>query len=575
MSAMNRRTFAAGAALVLAAWGARPSLAQNVTFTIDPTKSNQSISPYIYGANATLSSTAYKNLNLTSERQGGNRWTAYNWTNNASNAGSDFNYQNDGLLSSSTTPGAAVAPFLTDSTSRNALGIVTVPINGYVAADRSGPQPKNGNPATNPHFAPEFPTQAADPSPAAGHVYQDGFVNWVKTNYPAGLTANSSAPIAFMLDNEPDLWSSTHSEVHPTPVTYAELIQKSTDYAKAIKGAAPNAMVYGPASYGWQGFQNLQNAPDSGTLNAATNPNTGKAYGDFLSYYLAQMKAASTTAGTRLIDALDVHWYPEAQGNNASGTPTRITGTDTSPGVAAARMHAARSLWDPTYVESSWITQDSTGGKAIQLIPRLTGEINANYAGTKLSISEYNYGGGQDISGGVAEADVLGTFGKYGVYSAQEWPLASNESFILGAFRMFRNYDGHSGSFGDTSISATSTGNTADTSIYAASDSAHPGRLTLVAINESTGALAAKIALQNAAATYSSFDVYQLTSGSALSSDGTSILPTFVGTFPISALWSYTMPAESVSTIVLTPTPEPAACLGVISLAFVALRRRR
>src|SRR5947209_6595196 len=95
------------------------AVAQDVTFTIDPTKSSQSISPYIYGANANLSSAAYKNLNLGSARAGGNRWTAYNWTNNASNAGSDYLYQNDGLLSSSTTPGAALVPFLNDSTTHN------------------------------------------------------------------------------------------------------------------------------------------------------------------------------------------------------------------------------------------------------------------------------------------------------------------------------------------------------------------------------------------------------------------------------------------------------------------------
>ena len=46
----------------------------------------------------------------TMVRIGGNRWTAYNWENNASNAGSDYCFQNDDFLSSSTTPGDAVKP---------------------------------------------------------------------------------------------------------------------------------------------------------------------------------------------------------------------------------------------------------------------------------------------------------------------------------------------------------------------------------------------------------------------------------------------------------------------------------
>ena len=111
-------------------------------------------------------------------------------------------------------------------------------------------------------------------------------------------------------------------------------------------------------------------------------------------------------------------------------------------GVQAARVQAPRSLWDPTYVENSWITADSTNGQAIQLLPRKQAKINATaatygskYTANQISISEYNYGGGDDISGGIAEADVLGIFGQQGVLSANEWQLNSNESFIGGASR--------------------------------------------------------------------------------------------------------------------------------------------
>ena len=69
------------------------------------------------------------------------------------------------------------------------------------------------------------------------------------------------------------------------------------------------------------------------------------------------MKAAEDSAGHRLVDYLDLHWYPEAKGGGA-----RIV-FDTAPTDAAklaayqeARMQAPRSLWDPAYKESSWIT---------------------------------------------------------------------------------------------------------------------------------------------------------------------------------------------------------------------------
>ncbi|HEV3417604.1 MAG TPA: glycoside hydrolase family 44 protein [Pirellulales bacterium] len=533
---------------------------QAVNFAIDPTQGAQAISPYIYGINpGGANQSALNSLNPTFERLGGNRWTAYNWTTNASNAGSDYLYENDNYLSSSTTPGAAVTGTLQDAASRNAGALITIPTNGYVSNDESGPVDKSIPPSQSPHFTPEYPTASADPAPAANHVYQDQFVSWAKTNFPNGFTSGSKQPIFFSLDNEPDLWSSTHPEVHPNPATYAEMVQKSTAYAAAIKSVAPNALVYGPANYGWEGYLTLQNATDSSADNGATNPNTGKPYGDFISYYLAQMKTSSQSAGTRLLDALDVHWYPEATGLNASGTPTRITGSDTSPGVVAARLQAPRSLWDPNYVESSWITQYTTGGKGIQLIPRLQGEINTNYAGTKLSISEYNYGAGADISGGIAEADVLGIFGKQGMFSANEWPLASKEPFILGAMEMFRNFDGKNAAFGDTSISATNS-DIQDTSVYASKDSTTAGRLVIVALNKTANPLAAAIALNNTGQTYTSFSVYRLTSASALNSDGTVASPAYVNTYPIAALSNFNMPGYSINTLV----PMVAAPAGTI-----------
>src|SRR3712207_7350065 len=39
-------------------------------------------------------------------------------------------------------------------------------------------------------------------------------------------------------------------------------------------------------------------------------------YGTFTNYYLAQMKSASDAIGRRLLHRYDMHWYPEARGDN-------------------------------------------------------------------------------------------------------------------------------------------------------------------------------------------------------------------------------------------------------------------
>ena len=202
----------------------------------------------------------------------------------------------------------------------------------------------------------------------------------------------------------------------------------------------------------------------------------------------SRWRQAEVTDGRRVLDVLDVHWYPEAQGGGV-----RITGTETAAAVVAARMQAPRSLWDPTYTETSWITGCCSGGP-IRLLPRLKDKIAANYPNTRLAITEYNYGAGQHISGGIAQADVLGIFGREGLYAATLWRLSNDNDFIYGAFEIFRNYDGANGSFGDTSIRATNT-DVANASVYASVNAGNAARMVLVAINKSDAAQTAGIAV--------------------------------------------------------------------------------
>ncbi len=502
----------------------RSLMAGLVHFTIDPQADVKPISRYIYGANQLLDG-AYADGTLT--RMGGNRWTAYNWENNASNAGIDYFFQNDAYLGGGSTPGGAVIPRLQNASARSAAAIVTVPMNGYVSADKNGGGDvrNSGSNYLQTRFRQELARKCSafslNPNLTDAYVYQDEFVNWVNTTFPYGQT-DPNRPIWFALDNEPDLWAESHAAIHPSAVTYTELVQKTIDYADAIKDIVPSATIFGPNNYGWDGYVRLQGAPDA----------DGR---DFQEFYLAEMRRAETTTGHRLIDALAVHWYPEAQGGGV-----RIIGTETTEAVVAARLQAPRSLWDPTYTETSWITQWSTNGP-INLLSRLQGKIDRNYPGTKLAVTEYNYGGGQHISGGIAQADVLGIFGREGVFAAAKWPLNSNEPFLGAAFQMFRNFDGGSGRFGDTSVRAT-TDNAVDSSVYASLDSTDPNVLVVVAINKSNTATTAAMNLNNVAPGASAA-VYQLT--------GASANPVLAGTLSIAdpANVSYTMPAYSVSTI--------------------------
>ncbi|MFZ0172405.1 MAG: glycoside hydrolase family 44 protein [Acidimicrobiales bacterium] len=526
------------AAQSIPAGGPRPNAASTVTFVINTAAGHRAISPLIYGINLDKTVDPSQFAAVMAEarpgmiRMGGNRWTAYNWENNDSNAGSDYEYENDDFLSSSTKPGAAVLATVLAAEKAHIPILLTIPIAGYVSADREPPGPvqDSGPNYLKTRFKIDEPRDprrlTTTPDTHVDFVYQNQFVYWLRHAAPR-------ATVMFSLDNEPDLWDSTHAEIHPAPTTYAEVASKDLAYASAVKGVDPEALVTGPVSYGWEGYETLQNAPDSAKG------------GNFLDWYMRQVRAADKAARRVLVNDLDLHWYPEATGDGV-----RITTTDTAPAVAVAREQAPRSLWDAGYVEDSWITQDSLGGKGIDLIPRLDGQIARNNPGMNLDITEWNYGAGQAISGGIATADVLGIFGRYGVHAADLWPLNPSEAYNYGAFAMYRNYDGRGSGFGNTEVEATTT-DKVETSVYGSIETGDTGHVVIVAINKSLHTTTARIELKGDSS--SSAAVYTLTAAASTPKRAAGLAATGTDTF------SYAMPAQSVSVIV--PTSSPARSL--------------
>jgi hypothetical protein len=508
------------------------------------------ISPFIYGLNFydqadpfTMWGNATLPTRITLSRIGGNRLSAYNWENNASNAGSDYLYESDSYLGGGSTPGEAMRFRIAGATARGAATLVTVPTLGWVAADQSGPMGSDdaGVAARRAaHFRQSLPRKPAAlslaPDVSDGYVYQDEFVGWLNRQFPLAKS-DPVKPIFYSLDNEPDGWTGTHREVRASTdePTYTEMAQKTIDYAAAIKDVQPGATIFAPVTIDLYGLYTLR--------RSTPDPVAGSA--NFLDWYLDRMKAAGTAQGRRLLDVIDLHWYMQNAGvSNEYATQTSA--------VIQEREQAPRSLWDPTYTESSWVTDWL--GQPIRLRPRIKAQIAAHYPGTKIAITEYYYYRGGDISGGIAQADALGVFGREGVFAATLWPNVdvngayggnANNAFryVFGAFNMFRNYDGAGHGFGNTSVWATASDN-AKASVYASVDADNPARMVIVAINKTTTAQSAAITISHVRA-FTVAHVYTLTGASATPTAGADVPITQTNAF------TYTMPAQSVTTLVL------------------------
>jgi hypothetical protein len=529
-----------------------PSATQTagVRFSIVPSKSFD-ISRFIYGANFVESRSwdfARRFPPFTFVRIGGNRLSAYNWETNFSNAGNDYFFQNDAYLSDSRKPGEAVRSRVEAARKAGAAAMVTIPMIGYVAADDRGPMDV-ADATRAARLAKRFrisrPSKGAalslSPDRNDPYVYQDEFVAWLDHTFP-GAIGDAANPIMFSLDNEPDLWWSTHAEVFskvqdktPRLQTYDEFTATSIEYARAVKRIAPQAITFGPAVANWAGMALLGRYP-------TPDPVHGTQY--FLDIYLDQMRRAQGS-GPRLLDVLDVHWYPESQGNGVRVTETR---NPESRGLTEARVQAPRSLWDPTFDEHTWVSQ-SAGGP-VQLIERLRQSTAAHYPGTKLALSEYYFGGGDQISGGVAQADVLGILGREGVFAAAIWPAANAGAYqpgddgrayryVFGAFDMYLDYDGAGSRFGDVGVSST-TSDPVRSSVYSSIDAAK--RLVIIAINKTPNPLPAVIGI--AGRTPATARVFTLTAGSPRPRSQADA-PAANGQI------SYTMPPLSVTTLVV------------------------
>ena len=462
---------------------ALPALAQSaaVKIDIDAGAHRRTISPLIYGV-AYATQAQLEDLNAPLNRRGGNATSRYNWQLNADNRAADWYFESQGYPSPE--PGAVVDEFVTATRGAGAEPLVTIPMVGWVAklgAGRSklssfsiakyGTQQDRdvgwftdaGNGVgLDGAFLTNDPNDANVPADAAFH--QD----WVRHLVERWGPASSSGVRYYVMDNEPSLWHATHRDVHPVGATMEEVRDKHLAHAAVVKSVDPNALIMGPEEWGWSGFLysglDHQEGPKSGYSHYPDR----EAHGgwDYLPWLLDQFRQDEARTGRRLLDVLTVHYYP--QGGEFS--------TDTSPAMQLRRNRSTRSLWDPNYTDETWINDK------VMLVPRLKRWVAQHYPGTQVGITEYNWGAEAHISGALAQADILGIFGREGLDYATRWETPATSTPTFQAMKLYRNHDGRRSSFGDVSVTCTVPD--PDTLSAFAAERTADGALTVMAVSK-------------------------------------------------------------------------------------------
>ncbi len=524
---------------------------QAVTINVDASLNRHAINPNIYGV-AHATTAELSDLNSPLNRNGGNNTTRYNWQLNGDNRANDWYYES--IADSSAVAGERGDTFIASSQAAHAQPMLTIPMIDWVAKfgpnrgklagfsiAKYGPQtgndwqwfPDAGNGilTSGQYVTGNDPNDANVPS---NSLFQQGWVQHLVTRW--GTNANGGLRY-YLLDNESSIWHATHRDVHPTGATMDEIKNKVIDYAGKIKAVDASALVVGPEEWGWSGY-----------LLSGYDQQYGSTYGwsylpdrsvhggwDYLPWLLDQLRQNDATTGKRLLDIFTVHYYP--QGGEFSD--------DVSTTMQLLRNRSTRSLWDPNYVDQSWIND------RVELVPRLRNWVNTYYPGTLIGVTEYNWGAESHINGATAQADIWGIFGREGLDMAARWTTPALASLTYQAMKMYRNYDGNKSTFGDTSVSAAGP-NPDSVSVFAAQRSAD-GALTVMAISKYlSGNTPATINVANFADTGTA-QVWQLTAAnkinrlSDLSFSGNSLSPTLppqsITLFVVSAANSNKTPA--------------------------------
>jgi hypothetical protein len=465
--------------------------ALEVTVRVD--KPLGTINPYVYGM-AQPSAVHFSELRLKLWRWGGNPASRYNWEKgNCWNAAADWEFRNGNYSNNARAdrlPSGAADKAIAAGISAGTDAMITIPTLGWVARDDNNATASTGVPgAGGPPMGPGSDAIAGyDPAsnrqrvsqqslPRKGRpfadppdlsddvVYQDEWVYHLNKRFGR---ASAGGVRFYAMDNEPDLWSSTHRDMHPARPGYDELLKQFLEYACAVKDVDPTAQVTGPASWGWTGY--FYSPLDQGSDNYGTAADR-KAHGGlpFLAWFLQKVAEHDRRTGRRTLDVLDVHFYPQATG---------VYGGATDDHTNQIRLRSTRALWDPTYTDESWIATQ------VELLPRLRKWIDQYYPGTKIGLTEWNWGADNTMNGGLSVAEVLGILGRERVDLACYWtaPAVGTPGYL--AWKLFRNADGAGNGFGDIAIPVEG-GDSSRAECFASID-AQTGYPVLIILNKSS-----------------------------------------------------------------------------------------
>ena len=370
--------------------------AQNVQITIHTMNDRKPVSSYIYGRNNSLSSDPgspvsaanwqlYKDAGVNFFREnGGNDLTKNNWRlklsshpdwyNNVYLSDWDFAAQSlhQNIPNAQGMWGFQLIGFAAANTANNFndfgfngsqwwSGVEQNLAGGGVPNTAGGSQAQvNGNPSLYLE-----PWTADSTAGLLTHWFGSG-----------GLGLDSTRVRYWNMDNEVEIWSSTHDDVMPTQPGAEAFLQLYFAVAKKARALFPGIKLTGPVSPNeWQWY-NWNNATVTGT--------DGKQY-PWLEYFIKRVSEEEQATGIRLLDVIDLHFYPSSSSATDVVQYHRVFFDSTYNFPEANGVKVVNGSWDNSIqIEDvfgrcqSWLNQYMGPGNGVSFAVSETGTQLSN-----------------------------------------------------------------------------------------------------------------------------------------------------------------------------------------------------
>lgn len=407
---------------------------QVVNISIDPTKEVKPISPYIYGRNNNLPKESYASPLTTAQwtllkesglqflrEGGGNNATKYNWRKGLS---SHPDWYNNVYGQNWDIP----VKMLNDNMPPSVTGMWTLPLIGKAASNNTnnfndwgynnsqwwsgtgqnlaggGTVNRNGGNQATVNGNPNLYLQDWNADSVVGILD-----HWRNT---LGIPNNRIT--YWNMDNEPEIWHGTHDDVVNANLSAETFMQNYFAVAKKARAKFPAIKLVGPVTANeWQWYNWMNRT--STTINGRYYP--------WLEFFIKRCAEEQAASGVRLLDVLDIHFYP------SESTPEQI-----------GQLH--RVFFDQNYnypganglksINGGWDNNLSKEYIFVRINEWLTQYFGQNH-GIKLGLTEIDVNNNTPSVVAVWYASMMGEFMKNDValFSPWSWKVGMWETLHL------------------------------------------------------------------------------------------------------------------------------------------------